>query len=81
MECRGQIEQAFKHMELTQQKKSRERIWRKEKTRKLEIRTRKKYFATVEARVAMSSNLPLFSALGSQQNVSSVALGSQHSGS
>ena len=45
-------------MELTQQKKSRERIWRKEKTRKLEIRTRKKYFATGEARVVISSDLP-----------------------
>ena len=50
-------------MELTQgkkkkKKKGRERIWGKEKTRKLEIRTRKKYFATGEACVAISSNLP-----------------------
>ena len=54
---------------------------------KLEITTRKKYFATGEACVAISSNLLqalkgglFFSALGSQQIVSSVALGSQHSG-
>ena len=40
------------------QANSGERIWRKEKIRKLEIRTRKKYFATGEACVAISSNLP-----------------------
>ena len=57
-----QIEHAFRHTwnnrREKKKKKGRERIWRKEKTRKLEIRTRKKYFATGEARVAVSSDLP-----------------------